>query len=308
MAGDLVPQDGGLIQSVDDLSRMAKMFAGAGLFASAADVCKAGVLIAAGQEMGFGPFAAMTGISLVKGRPSIGANLMATAVKRSGRYNYRVMEHTDQTCRIAFFERWDGGRFEQIGESVFTAADARKAGTQNMDKYPRNMLFARAMSNGVRWYCPDVFSGAPMYTPEELGADVDEEGNLVESIDITPPPTPAPDPTPSRPAKPAPQRPAQAEPSGYISEGQRRRMWAIANEHGWQREDVRDIVAAICGDRAFDDEGEVSTSCIPVSDYDSIISALEQGNEPAAPAYEPAGPDYEGDVLSVTQFAGVSIE
>jgi hypothetical protein len=36
------------------------------------------------------------------------------------------------------------------------------------------MLFARAMSNGARWYCPDVFAG-PAYTPDELGADVDGE-------------------------------------------------------------------------------------------------------------------------------------
>jgi hypothetical protein len=29
------------------------------------------------------------------------------------------------------------------------------------------MLFARAISNGVKWYTPDVFSG-PVYTPEEF--------------------------------------------------------------------------------------------------------------------------------------------
>ena len=28
------------------------------------------------------------------------------------------------------------------------------------------MLFARAISNGVKWYCPDVFGG-PVYVPEE---------------------------------------------------------------------------------------------------------------------------------------------
>ncbi|KAF5276407.1 hypothetical protein FQR65_LT16339 [Abscondita terminalis] len=34
------------------------------------------------------------------------------------------------------------------------------------------MLFARAISNGVKWYCPDVFSG-PVYTPEELSMTID---------------------------------------------------------------------------------------------------------------------------------------
>jgi len=71
------------------------------------------------------------------------------------------------------------GKRESIGKSEFTAADAAKAGTQNMGKFPRNMLFARAMSNGVRWYCPDVFSGNSVYTPEELGARTDDEGYII---------------------------------------------------------------------------------------------------------------------------------
>ena len=59
--------------------------------------------------------------------------------------------------------------FEQrkIGNSTFTIDDAKKAGTKNVDKFPKNMLFARAMSNGVRWYTPDIFNGS-VYTPEEL--------------------------------------------------------------------------------------------------------------------------------------------
>lgn len=33
------------------------------------------------------------------------------------------------------------------------------------------MLLSRALTNGARWYCPDVFNG-PIYTPEELSVDV----------------------------------------------------------------------------------------------------------------------------------------
>jgi hypothetical protein len=39
--------------------------------------------------------------------------------------------------------------------------------TKNIDKFPKNMFFARAISNGVKWFCPDVFSG-PVYTLEEM--------------------------------------------------------------------------------------------------------------------------------------------
>ena len=41
------------------------------------------------------------------------------------------------------------------------------------------MLFSRAISNGLRWYCPDALS-MTAYTPEELGAKVDGEGNVLE--------------------------------------------------------------------------------------------------------------------------------
>jgi hypothetical protein len=61
-------------------------------------------------------------------------------------------------------------RGQTIGVSSFTMEDAKRAGLSggdNWKKYPRNMLFARAMSNGAKWYCPDVFGG-PVYTPDEL--------------------------------------------------------------------------------------------------------------------------------------------
>ncbi|NCX94730.1 MAG: hypothetical protein EBX40_08640 [Gammaproteobacteria bacterium] len=38
------------------------------------------------------------------------------------------------------------------------------------------------MSNGVKWYCPEVLGGIPAYTPEELGANVDEDGNPIATI------------------------------------------------------------------------------------------------------------------------------
>ena len=44
--------------------------------------------------------------------------------------------------------------------------------------YPRNMLFSRAISNGAKWYCPDLFGG-PVYTPDEMDAIVDVQGEMV---------------------------------------------------------------------------------------------------------------------------------
>lgn len=159
-----------------DLRTLGEVYAKSGFFSDTRDAAQAIVKIMAGQELGFGPIASMTGVYIVKGRVSLSANLIAAAIKRSGPYNYRVREHGDEACEIEFFEHG-----QSVGTSRFTATDAKRAGTQNMDKFPRNMLFARAMSNGAKWYCADIFGG-PVYTPDELGARVD--GETGEVIDI----------------------------------------------------------------------------------------------------------------------------
>jgi hypothetical protein len=139
-----------------------KAFAESGMFPDTKSAAQAIVKIQAGQEIGIPPFAAMSGIHIIQGKPTIGAGVIAAIVKGSGKYDYRVKESTEKICSIDFFQ----GK-ELLGNSTFTMEDAKKAGTKNLDKFPKNMLFARAISNGVKWYTPDVFSG-PVYVPEEM--------------------------------------------------------------------------------------------------------------------------------------------
>jgi hypothetical protein len=153
-----------------------------GFFSDSRDASKAIVKVLAGQELGVGPITAMTGIHIIQGQPTLSANLMAATIKRSGRYDYRIRELTNEICRLEFFEKTDepkvselGKGWESVGESVFTIEDARRARTQNLAKFARNMLFARAMSNGTKWFCPDCLGGTPVYTPAELGMDEIEE-------------------------------------------------------------------------------------------------------------------------------------
>jgi len=166
----------GLVRNMDDALSAARAMAASGFFQDSREASQAVVKIMAGAEMGFGPFASMTGIHIVKGRPAIGANLIAAAIKNDPRYDYRVVELTDKMCSLDFYEAG-----QKVGNSAFSIEDARKAGTQNLDKFARNMLFARAISNGAKWYCPGIFGGAPVYTPEELGAQVDGEGNVIDA-------------------------------------------------------------------------------------------------------------------------------
>ena len=145
-----------------DMMNISKAFYESGMFTDIKSAAQAMVKISAGAEMGIPPFAAMSGIHIIQGKPTIGAGLMAANVKASNKYDYKVIEQTDKVCSIDFYK----GK-EKLGNSTFTYEDAKKAGTKNLDKFPKNMLFARAISNGVKFYTPDVFSG-PVYTPEEF--------------------------------------------------------------------------------------------------------------------------------------------
>lgn len=157
MANEIIKQQ----LPMEEVLTISKAFFESGMFPDVKSAAQAMVKIQAGQELGIKPFAAMNGIHMILGKPIVGAGIIAAGIKASNKYNYRVKEMTDLICSIDFYE----GK-ELVGNSSFTIADAKKAGTKNTDKFPKNMLFARAISNGVKWYAPDVFD-APIYTDEE---------------------------------------------------------------------------------------------------------------------------------------------
>jgi len=157
---------------------LANVIAGSRDFPDVRTPEKAAVRILAGREMGVGPIASVIGIRVQAGRVSMDATLMAGCIKRSGRYDYKITAHTNDVCAMVFFENG-----EPAGESAFSLADAKTAGLAAKDtwrQYPRNMMFARALSNGARWYCPAIFGGA-IYTHEELGYTIDAEGRAIDA-------------------------------------------------------------------------------------------------------------------------------
>lgn len=152
---------------LQDVIEMANVFFRSGMFTDAKDATHFIVKIQAGQELGIPPFQAVTGIHVIQGKPVMGAGILAARVKSSGKYDFDNLEHTDIVCKLEFFQNMGNGKRKSLGESVYTIEDAKRAGVKNLEKMPRNMLFARAVSNGVRWFCADIFSG-PVYTPEEF--------------------------------------------------------------------------------------------------------------------------------------------
>jgi hypothetical protein len=162
----------------NQLQQAASALYKSGYFKDAASEAQAIVKVMAGAELGLPPFASMTGINIIQGKPALGSNVIATLVKNDPRYDYNIETCDNTTCTIIWFENG-----KQRGVSSFTIQEAQNAGLTGKDnwkKYPSDMLFARAISRGARRYAPGVFGGSPVYTADELGADTDEDGNIVD--------------------------------------------------------------------------------------------------------------------------------
>lgn len=185
--------------SFTETMTLGKVLFESGYFADVKSAAQAVVKILRGRELGIGPVSALEQVHVIQGKTALGAGLIGALIKRSGRYDYRIVRLDDSCCEIAFFEHG-----KEIGRSKFTIDDARRADLLSKDtwrKYPRNLLMARALSNGARWYCPDVFGGA-IYTPEELREEQVVDVEVAEPVAESTPETeelaevPASDPKP----------------------------------------------------------------------------------------------------------------
>lgn len=154
-----------------ELRELASVFIESGAFPDIKSLAQAQVKILAGQELGFSPIVSMTGIHFFQGKVTIGSNLLASLIKDSGKYAYKVLQHSDAACEIAFYQVV-GGEPKQLGTPVFyTIDDATKAGLltkDNWKKYPKDMLFAACMRQGARRYCADILRGVTHDTDVEL--------------------------------------------------------------------------------------------------------------------------------------------
>lgn len=164
---DLVPAERPITNGeIDMIWRLGNGLAKSGMFKDAKQADQAFAKLIFGRDLGLSATQAMTDIHIVEGKPEMSANLQAGKVKASTRYEYDVLKLDDEGCEIAFSE---GDRL--LGVSTFTKKDADQAalgGKTTYTRFPRNMFFARAMSNGVAWYCPDVMNGIRVYAEGEV--------------------------------------------------------------------------------------------------------------------------------------------
>jgi hypothetical protein len=178
-------------QTLNDIVQVGTILHQSGNFKNSSSAQAAVARVLAGVELGLGPFQSMTNLLVIDGKVTLSASLIASMVKGSNKYDYIIDIHDETQCKLTFLQEGS-----PIGISEFNIEDAKTAGIYRQgspwQKYPRNMVFARAVTNGARWYCPDVFNG-PIYTPDELGAGVviDSQGDEVYEAPYVEPPAAA---------------------------------------------------------------------------------------------------------------------
>ena len=134
--------------------------------------------IAMGRDLGLNAALALQNIHIIGGKPALGAGARAMFLAQAG-YSWRPVVHTDKQCTLRFYFRGDG-MADVDGKPLdvtITMEDAERAGwvqnssgsgkVGNYDKIPKNMLFARVISNFHRWYAPHVV-GAQVYDIGEV--------------------------------------------------------------------------------------------------------------------------------------------
>ena len=195
MSTELTPRQNTEVQhmNLNDKMTWASAMAEASLLPRAYQRNPGNVLLAVemGEALGIPPIQAINDIHVIEGKPSASANLIGALVRKAG---HKLRVTGDDSQATAQIIRADDPDF--TFEVVWTKARAQQAGLMrkggNWEKYPAAMLKARAITEAARTACPDALYGV-IYTPEELGAQVTEDGTPAAPASAT-----------SRPAPPRP--------------------------------------------------------------------------------------------------------
>lgn len=128
------------------------------------------------DALGVQPIHAITSIHVISGKPTASADLMASVVRRAG---HKLRVTGDDTYAEAQLTRADDPDFTFSARWDLAKARQANLSTPTWKQYPGAMLRSRAITEVIRAGAPDAMFGL-VYTPEELGAEVDGEGKPVE--------------------------------------------------------------------------------------------------------------------------------
>jgi len=147
---------------VADIERMAKAIAQSGLFGMKSPE-QAMALMLVAQAEGMHPAIAARDFHVIQGRPALKADAMLARFQAAGG-KVRWVAYTNERVS-GIFSHPSGGEVE-VDWTIAQAKAAGLAGKEVWRQYPRAMLRARVVSEGIRTVFPGVAVG--VYTPEEI--------------------------------------------------------------------------------------------------------------------------------------------
>lgn len=150
--------------SYDQLKEMAHYFARSGMFGVTTPEQAFSLLMIA-QSEGLHPARAMQEYHVIKNRPTLKAEAMLGRFQQAGG-KVKWMKHADDEV-VAEFTHEASGTTE-VSWNMARAKTAGVTGNDTWRKYPRQMLRARVISEGVRLSYPACIVG--FYVPEEVEA------------------------------------------------------------------------------------------------------------------------------------------
>ena len=153
--------------AISEVLQMAQAVAKSNLFGvKSPDQALALMLLS--QAEGIHPMLAARDYHIIDGKPSLKADAMLARFQQAGG-RVKWLKMADD-CVSGVFSHEQGGDVE-ISWDMARAKQAQLAGKGNWAKYPRQMLRARVISEGIRATYPGCIVG--VYTPEEV-QDFDE--------------------------------------------------------------------------------------------------------------------------------------
>lgn len=148
--------------TVDQIKEVAKISFASKLF-QMPNVESMATLMLLCQSEGIHPLQALKRYHIIKGRPSMRADAMLAEFQRAGG-KIKWVIRTEEECK-AIFSHEQGGELS-VSWTIEMAKKAQLLGNPTWSKYPRQMLSARVISEGVRTIYPAIVTG--LYTPEEV--------------------------------------------------------------------------------------------------------------------------------------------
>lgn len=181
MTHALTLRNGDMIHTVADLMQISEMLVKSGMLPQSIRTKEAAaVIILKGREIGMPMLESFSLINVIQGKPTIAPQGMIALARRTRELEDMTITDDGETCTVTVKRKGQSPFVTKF--SAKDAAAMQLAGKDNWQKQPKVMRQWRAVAANFRITFPDVIGG--MYTPEELGAIVDEEGEVIDGVGL----------------------------------------------------------------------------------------------------------------------------